>query len=208
MIDNYEVVRETWRQKFLAMDHESLARKFCLKIDAENLYLTYFSHPFAIGRRDGRIIRLDRPEAPSTFNLEMNFFNMFHYAVENPVPSGELVPFRQVKRAYPFEAAYKKGTIQPFERDFAGRVPQLQTALQALKAKPMRQGDAGGILDILPGLRIALTFWDADDEFPAQANLLFDSNITDFMHEENVVMVAGDAMKYIREAAGLDGKDE
>ena len=40
-------------------------------------------------------------------------------------------------------------------------------------------------------------------EFEAQANMLFDSEITEFMHEENVVCVAADAVYYLTLAAGM-----
>ena len=201
MSDHYNAVREHWRGRFLEMNHEEIAEKFHLKIDAEYLYLIYFTHPFAVCRRTGRIVRLDKPGFESDFNIEVNFFNMFHYAVERPVPSRVLVPFRSVKRVYPFEAAYKKNTLAPFAKEYTHRAEALQHALDALKARRIPQGDAGGEIEILPGLRMAVTFWDADDEFPAQANMLFDSNITDYMHEENVVIVASDAVRFLREAA-------
>lgn len=200
---NYDAVRLTWRQRFLTMDHEALAERFHLEIDAEQLRLVYFSHPYSISRRDARIVRLDRPGAPIGFNTEMNFFNMFHYAVEHPAPSGRLIPFRNVKRVYPFEAAYLRSIIHPFEQRFTGHVPELRRAFAALQARSLSQGDAGGALEILPGLELAVTFWDADDEFPAQANMLFDANITDYMHEENVVCTASDAAEFLAEAAQL-----
>ena len=200
---NYEAVRESWRKRFLAMDCEALARRFHLKLDGDFLYLTYFSHPCAIDRRTARISRLDRPGAEIGFNMEMTFFNMFHYAVENPRPSGEMVPFRSVKRAYPFESAYRKSILEPLAKLFTGRVPQLRDAFAALGAEPMAQGDAGGKLAVIPGLPLAVLFWDGDDEFPAQVNMLFDANITDFMHEENVVTTASDAAMFLAEAAGM-----
>ena len=200
---NYDAVRAAWRQRFLSMDHESLAERFHLQIDADGLYLTYFSHPYSISRRDARIVRLDSPGAPIGFNTEMNFFNMFHYAAAHPAPAGKLVPFRKVKRVYPFEAAYTRSILQPFAQRFAGHVPGLRRAFDALHARPLAQGDAGGCLEILPGLELAVTFWDADDEFPAQANMLFDANITDYMHEENVVCVASDAAEFLSEAAQI-----
>ena len=52
-------------------------------------------------------------------------------------------------------------------------------------------------------LNIAVLFWDKDEEFEAQANMLFDSEITEFMHEENVVCVAADAVYYLTLAAGM-----
>ena len=200
---NYDAVREVWRQKFLTMDHESLAERFHLNIDAGHLYLTYFSHPYSIDRRTARIVRLDRPDAVIGFDTEMNFFNMFHYAAVHPAPSGELIPFRNVKRVYPFEAAYMRTIIHPFEQCFTGHTAELRRAFDALRARPLPQGDVGGALEILPGLELAVTFWDADDEFPAQANMLFDSNITDYMHEENVVGAASDAAEFLTEAAQI-----
>lgn len=204
MIDNYEVIRQNWRQRFLEMDHAQLARRFGLKMDDDCLYMTYFSHPFAISRSEGRIVRLDRPEMEIGFNLEMNFFNMFHYAKEQPAPSGEMVPFRKVKRAGPFEAAYQRTILAPFAERFTGHVAELAQAFRRLNARPLVQGDASGRLEVYPGLCVDVIFWDGDDEFPAQANMLFDSNITDYMHEENVVMVASDAAWYLADAAGLN----
>lgn len=199
---NYDAVRETWRQRFLQMDAEVLAERFSLKIDCERLYLTYFSHPYAIDRATGEITRLDCPGWEVGFDEAMCFYNMFHYAQPHPVASGELVPFRSVKRVYPFESAYRRSILDPLCEYFTGHVPQLKRALEVLHAQPMRQGDASGRLDVFPGLQVAVLFWDGDDEFPAQANMLFDSNITDFMHEENVVLVASDALRFLQEAAG------
>ena len=205
---NYEAVRESWRRRFLEMDCAKLARRFHFDLDDDFLYLTYFSHPCSIDRRTARIVRLDRPEAEIGFNMEMNLFNMFHYAVESPRASGEMVPFRSVKRAYPFESAYRKSILEPFAQRFAGRVPALKAAFQALKAEPLPRCDAGGRLDVVAGLKLDVLFWDGDDEFPAQANLLFDRNITDFMHEENVVCVASDAALFLSEAASLPAPDD
>lgn len=205
---NYEKVRQEWRQRFLEMDCGMLAKRFGLKLDENALYVTYFSRPYAIDRRTARIVRTDAPETEIGFDLEMNFFNMFHYAVESPQPSGELVPFRSVKRVYPFEAAYRKSILVPFANCFAGRAESLRCALAALKALPLPKGDAAGRLEILPGLCMEVYFWDGDDEFPAQANMLFDSNITDYMHEENVVMVASDAASFLIEESGLRAEAE
>ena len=200
---NYEAVRETWRRRFLEMDCGRLAERFRLKLDERYLYLTYFSRPYGIFRATGEIVRLDAPDTPINFNTAMNFYNMFHYAVENPQPSGRLVPFREVRRVYPFEAAYRKSILIPFAERFSGRAEALRCAMKALSAVPTKQGDAGGTLEIFPGLTMSVIFWDGDDEFPAQANMLFDYNITDYMHEENVVCVASDAAGFLTEEAQL-----
>lgn len=201
---NYDKVRETWRQKFLTMDQEALIRRFQLEADASYLYLTYFSHSFCIDRKTGVISDKENPDAVLPFNTVMTIYNMFHYAAETPVASGKLVPFRQVKRVYPFERAYQQTILQEFERIFTGHVTELADACVQLCGQKMKQGDVGFILPVFPFLNIAVLFWDADDEFPAQANMLFDSEITSFMHEENVVGVASDALYYLTKAANLN----
>ena len=157
-----------------------------------------------LDRKTGKVTMCEQPERELTFNTVITIYNLFHYAIENPAASGKLVPFREVKRVYPFEAAYRKTILSEFQNIFAGHVEELITACRKLNGEKMPQGDAGFILPVFPFLKIAVLFWDGDDEFEAQANMLFDSNITDFLHEENVVGVAADAVYYLTDAAGLE----
>lgn len=204
---NYDKVIEEWRLRFLKMDQEALIEKFQLESDEMAVYLTYFNHKMRIDRFTGVITYLEEPQKIAGFNTCMDVYNLFHYSIDIPVASGILVPFRQVKRVYPFEAAYKRTVLKTLQETFSGHVEELKKACEKLGGKPLPQGDAGYQLSVYPFLDIAVYFWDGDDEFEAQANMLFDSNITDFLHEENVVCVAADAVYYLTEAAGLDAKE-
>lgn len=204
---NYDKVIEEWRLRFLKMDQEALIEKFQLESDEMAVYLTYFNHKMRIDRFTGVITYLEEPQKIAGFNTCMDIYNLFHYSIDIPVASGILVPFRQVKRVYPFEAAYKRTVLKTLQETFSGHVEELKKACEKLGGKPLPQGDAGYQLSVYPFLDIAVYFWDGDDEFEAQANMLFDSNITDFLHEENVVCVAADAVYYLTEAAGLDAKE-
>lgn len=204
---NYDKVIEEWRLRFLKMDQEALIEKFQLESDEMAVYLTYFNHKMRIDRFTGVITYLEEPQKIAGFNTCMDVYNLFHYSIDIPVASGILVPFRQVKRVYPFEAAYKRTVLKTLQETFSGHVEELRKACEKLGGKPLPQGDVGYQLSVYPFLDIAVYFWDGDDEFEAQANMLFDSNITDFLHEENVVCVAADAVYYLTEAAGLDAKE-
>jgi len=197
---NYEQVIENWRRKFLEMDQVALIRKFDLEADDEALYITYFSRKLRIDRKNGVIT--DQEVRPG-FDTVMNIYNTFYYAAEHPVASGNLVAFWQVKRVYPFEAAYRRTIIFRLQKTFSGKTAELKKACEILGGTPLPQGDVGYVLPVFPFLNIAVLFWDKDEEFDAQANMLFDSEITEFMHEENVVCVAADAVYYLTRAAGL-----
>lgn len=204
---NYDKVIEEWRLRFLKMDQEALIEKFQLETDDRAVYLTYFNHKMRIDRFTGVITYVEEPQKIAGFNTCMDIYNLFHYSIDIPVASGILVPFRQVKRVYPFEAAYKRTVLKTLQEAFSGHVEELKNACEKLGGKPLPQGDVGYQLSVYPFLDMAVYFWDADDEFEAQANMLFDSNITNFLHEENVVCVAADAVYYLTEAAGLDAKE-
>lgn len=200
---NYDKVIEVWRQNFLQMDHENLIKRFRLGADEKNLYIVYFSKKLCISRETGQISYVEAPGQKPGFDTVITIYNMFHYACENPVESEKLVPFREVKRVYPFEAAYKRTILKRLSKTFSGHVRELSRACEALGGVRLPQGDAGYILPVFPFLHIAVLFWDGDEEFEAQGNMLFDSNITDFFHEENVVCVAADAVHYIACEANL-----
>lgn len=197
---NYDQVIENWRLKFLEMDQEELIRKFQLVADEEFLYIIYFSKKFRIDRKNGFIT--EDGKSPG-FDTVMNIYNTFYYSAAHPVASGNLVAFRQVKKVYPFEAAYRRTIIFRLQELFAGKTEELRKACEALGGTLLPQGDVGYVLPVFPFLNIAVLFWDKDEEFEAQANMLFDSEITEFMHEENVVCVAADAVYYLTLAAGM-----
>ena len=197
---NYDQVIENWRLKFLEMDQEELIRKFQLEADEEFLYIIYFSKRFRIDRKTGFIT--EDGKSPG-FDTVLNIYNTFYYSAAHPVASGNLVAFRQVKRVYPFEAAYRRTIISRLQELFSGKTEELRKACEALGGTLLPQGDVGYVLPVFPFLNIAVLFWDKDEEFEAQANMLFDSEITEFMHEENVVCVAADAVYYLTLAAGM-----
>ena len=197
---NYDQVIENWRLKFLGMDQEELIRKFQLEADEEFLYIIYFSKRFRIDRKNGFIT--EDGKSPG-FDTVMNIYNTFYYSAAHPVASGNLVAFRQVKRVYPFEAAYRRTIISRLQELFSGKTEELRKACEALGGTLLPQGDVGYVLQIPhPYPRTKLQY--SKREIPeAQANMLFDSEITEFMHEENVVCVAADAVYYLTLAAGM-----
>ena len=114
-MSNYDDVTENWRQKFLKeMDQQKIINKFRLCADDNYIYIIYFNHKYRVDRKTGKIQRKEEPDREVGFNTQMVIYNTFYYAVENPCASGELVPFRQVKRVYPFEKAYRETVIQRY----------------------------------------------------------------------------------------------
>lgn len=94
---NYEKVTEDWKKRFLDMDQERLIERFQLNHDGQWLYLRYLGQQLKLSRTSGKVLFADREEIPE-FDTVITVYNMFYYAKEHPAASGELVPFRLVKR--------------------------------------------------------------------------------------------------------------
>ncbi len=198
---NYERLCEEWRKKFLGMDQEKLCRKLPeLKREGEYLTLVHFGRKFGVHMTTGEIAAL-KDDGPVSVNTRMDIYNLFWYSKETACIQNRWVPFRDVRGASPFASAFDKHVLQPFALTFAGKVEFLRKAAENLGAEMVKHGDVGFILKSFECIPMQFLFWDADDEFPAQANILFDYGVTDFIHVESTVTLATDGVLRLIETA-------
>ncbi len=199
---NYEILKEKWKKDFTGWDHEAMCRKLRFPVcTEEEIRLPYFGKRFRISRKTGDARQEGREEEPS-FNTYMAIFHLLYYSSETPENSGEWIPFRNVKKAGVFEAAYEKQVLLPFAEAFSGELEDFIKAGEELGFQKLSFGDASFLAPAFPCIPIQVIFWDGDEEFPARINLLFDRNITEFTHPETVVLLAEECMRYFLEAAG------
>lgn len=206
--DNYELTCEKWRRLFLEMDHEELVRRFQLKSDEEAIYIEYYGQLYRLDRKCGMITLASDPEYRLSFNTIIAIYNLFYYAKPEAKVRGVFVPFRQVKRAAPFDPAFQRTILKPLAKTFEGKAELMEKACLALHGTPVRQGDVGYIIQAFACMPLTVIFWDGDEEFNAQANILFDEDITDFLHEETVVCIASDLVRRLAEEAGIVKVDQ
>ena len=63
--------------------------------------------------------------------------------------------------------------------------------------------DVGYQVEAFQCIPVRFHFWDGDDEFPPQANLLFDASATDFIHVESIVTIASEGIRRLTQLANL-----
>lgn len=202
-MDNYKVLEEKWGEIFASMDHGELISRFDLEEDSQALFVPYFGQRYRLDKKNGRITLEEDPARELTFDTQMVIYHLFYYSKPEARVKGEFVPFRQVKRAAPFEPTYKRTILEPLARTFDGHAGELKNACRMLGGRPIPQGDVGYVIPAFSCMPLTVVFWDGDEEFSAQANILFDADITDFLHEETVVCLAADFARKLAEKAGL-----
>ena len=120
--------------------------------------------------------------------------------------TGEWMPFRSLKNASPFGPAFQKTVTDVFAKTFSGHLPELEQACRTLGGKKLPHSDAGYQIDAFACIPVQFLFWDRDEEFPAQANILFDRGATGFIHVESLVSVASEGLSLLTKASGLSPK--
>ena len=81
--------------------------------------------------------------------------------------------------------------------------PELREAFQKLDGRELPQGDVGYEIRAFDCMPMRFFFWERDEEFEAQGNILFDYSATDFNHVESAVSIADSGIKRLAELAGV-----
>lgn len=192
---NYEKIASDWRARFTAWDHAAMMRNVGLNgCFDDHLEIPYYGRRYDIDRSTGAIRDPLNPGGEVPFSVQMALLHLLFYAKENPRNSGVWVPFRDVPGASPFAPAFRRQILEPFAERFRAHADDMRRIGVRLGFHPLAQSDAGFLAYAFPCVPVQILFWDADDEFPPQANVLFDRNVADFTHVETVVTIASDGL--------------
>ncbi len=99
--------------------------------------------------------------------------------------------FQQLAGAAFYEPAYRKRGPARIARRFGQDVAGFARACRTLGWSEEDLGDAAFGGPVLPALRCVVVLHRGDEEFPAEANLLFDERIGGLLPLEDVAVLAG-----------------
>lgn len=110
-------------------------------------------------------------------------------------PSNEfsLVTYKDFKDANPYVGGFRNTAEQPIEGYFENCLPQLETRCLDLGGHPFDTEVSCQLavkFQALPKVPLFLLFNDADEDFPAQATLLFQKNAASYLDMECLAMIA------------------
>lgn len=118
---------------------------------------------------------------------------ILHYlmAAEVPAITGHWISYREIPGASFYFGAFVKRAVDPLKKVFGRNISGFSRAAEKLQARKIENGDAGFEFSVLPAVPLQLILWEGDDEFPAEANILFDQTIGRILTPEDVAWLAG-----------------
>ncbi len=95
------------------------------------------------------------------------------YMADGTPPIDRWMGFRELPDGLFYAQAFQGYTGAALVRDLNGDVAAFKQASEKLQGVALAIGDAGYVFQVLPRLKLAVVMWAGDDEFPAQAQVLF-----------------------------------
>ena len=192
---NYNKQMQSARAIFLTCDQGEMIRRYGLAHDGAYLYLTFIGDGFRISRTDGGVEVSDGAGGfvpCGDFNTVMTLYDVLGHPAGTPRLAGAWCPLHglQVTMSSPSDGTF----TQRYADAFAGHADRLAGACRALGGTALEiaaGADAAVRLDLFPFFPVQFRFWDADDEFPAKIQLLWDRNALQFMHFETLYYAMG-----------------
>jgi hypothetical protein len=134
----------------------------------------------------------DQSEAGKEIPIQEQIL-ILHYmlAVSSRSLTGRWISYREIPGASFYFSVFVKRAIDPLKNVFGQNVSGLVKAASQLNGNPIEPGDAGFEFDILPKVPLQLIFYAGDEEFPAEANILFDQAIGEILSPEDIAWLAG-----------------
>jgi len=116
-----------------------------------------------------------------------------HYLLHasNEAATGELITYRQIPDGHFYFDAFQRRARDPFLATFGQNPDLFRNCAKMLGGKPVETGDVGMTFRILPRIEIQLVLWHGDEEFPPEASILFDSNISSRLPVEDIAVMSG-----------------
>ena len=217
----YEPQVEQWHSHFAGFDPAQIAATLHLTYDEHYLYLTYLWNDYRLRLSDGVLERLggliqdpaitgttDTPDARWTdelfFNECMSIYHHLAYTAAYPRKlSGTWVPSALLEGGAARNDRRPDPLLTPFAARFSEHMEDLALACERLQGRKLAQGDVSYQFSPFPEVPVQIIFWDRDEDFPAQVQVLADPNSVDYMHRETIGCIVSDLLERIQLAADL-----
>ncbi|MEE8440539.1 MAG: DUF3786 domain-containing protein, partial [Spirochaetia bacterium] len=87
--------------------------------------------------------------------------------------------------------SFKRRALDKLVGKFGKEPETLITAGAVFSGREWTTGDYSSIIPVFPKVEMVVQIHEADDEFPAEANILFSDNIVNFLPVEDTAFLGG-----------------
>jgi hypothetical protein len=181
------VVQEA-RETLKALKPEKLALRSGCEQDADGDFrLGFFWQQYVIDGGDFGVRRADSGKETPSFIASLILTYMV--IADGTTPSGRWIGFRELPDGMFYVQAFQGYSGGRLVREIEGGIEAFRRGAEALGGQPLDIGSAAYAFEVLPRVRLALAYWEGDDEFPAQASVLFEDTASHYLPTDGLAIL-------------------
>lgn len=180
--DNYETVYQELIPKLAGANLGQNANGLGLQAIDRSVPVTLFGRDYLVGPTG--VAMADGSEAEMIQRIVLAYYMTHGGSGE---PAGRPAPYRELPGGADFARSLAEIVDGRIVKYFSGRLEALKAACESIGGRADSQGiscDAGYIFEALPKLPMMMTFYDADEDFPAEAKVFYDITAPNFLDME------------------------
>ena len=196
----YEKVYQELLPRLAAADIAGAARELGLELQDGAALVPCFGRDFLVGK-DG-VALANGDQAPLNHRIVLAYYLTHGGRGEN---AERYVPYRELPGGQDFARALSEIVEGRAIKFFSHKLELLKSAADALGASPGEQyapGDASFVVQALPKLPLLMSFYEADDDFPAEAKVFYDITAPNFLDMECLAVLGLLLVQELEAAAG------
>jgi hypothetical protein len=188
-IDDYQQARDLAARELASENLNDIARRSGFEAEGPALLrVPFLDRSYGVTYPGFEFDDRDNPDAQVPLQEQVL---ILHYLQGcRPRLEDRWVAYRELPGAGFYFGAFVKRAVDPLKKVFGQNIAALKKAAARLGADPMETGSAGYQLNLLPYAPIQLIVWEGDEEFPAEANILFDAAVGDYLSPEDAAWLA------------------
>jgi hypothetical protein len=174
----------------------------CERDSDGNFRLEFFWQEYVISADDWSVRSAGVEEESPSFIQSLIL--TYLVTADGTTPSGRWIGFRELPDGLFYVRAFQGYAGGRLVRELPGDVGAFRRAAEALGGKPLEYGEAGYVFTVLPRVRLALVYWEGDEEdgLPAQARVLFEDTASHYMCTDGLAILGSQLVGRLLRAAG------
>lgn len=190
-IDDYKNARKLAIEKLASVSFDTVLKRTGFEsIEANRFRISFLNRVYHISFPELEFE--DEADSQEEVPIQEQILILHYMLSPAPAPlTDNWVSYREIPGASFYYSAFVKRAIDPLKKVFGQNVDGLLRSGEILVGKTINTGDVGYEFRLFPNIPVRLILWSGDDEFPAEANIVFNENIGNILSPEDIAWLAG-----------------
>jgi hypothetical protein len=172
----------------------------CTRDADGSLRLCLFWHEYRIQPPAFSIQRVDAGQQPSDFTRALIL--TYLVSADGTPPSGPWIAYRDLPGGLFYAQAFHGYAEARLVQELGEQgIEALCRVAKRLRAEPVQLGSAAYAFQVLPRVRLALVYWQGDEEFGSQASVLFEHTASHYLPTDGLAVLGSHLVSSILSAA-------